>query len=95
MSSLIIISIEIGIALGIHSWLGWPVWISAVLAFTLENILGTICATRYWPGFYSSLATHLEDPVFRFWFRITRLFEVLVVYVLTAGVLWLAGRPAW
>jgi hypothetical protein len=94
MSSLFVIAFEVAVALGIHSWLGWPIWLSAIVAFALENILGTISARVYWPEVYSSLANDpsWRDPGFRFWFRITRLFEVLVVYFLTVGVTWMMAH---
>ena len=94
MSSLFVIAFEVAVALGIHSWLGWPIWLSAIVAFVLENILGTICATLYCSRSYS-LPTNdprWQDPHFRFWFRIIRLFEVLVVYFLTVGVIWMMAH---
>jgi hypothetical protein len=84
VGTLIANGIETGVTLGIHFLVGWPVWLSLVIAHV-------IVALRSW-----IIAPPTESILFFFNFVLISFFqELLMIYIPVVMVLRLIGHPSW
>jgi hypothetical protein len=71
--------LELGCALGLHFWLGWPVWLSLLTGHIAWSFIDGIAR----PGLFS-VAGHISGL----------LIEVPIYFILVLG-LYLFGHPSW